>query len=249
MAAVSEERPVSSWSEIAAWYDEILSAGSGPHDTALKALLELVPDPTTGVLLDVACGQGLATRALVARGADRVLGVDSAQAMLELASKRTDPAAPIGWLFDDAQRLLECQSDSFDGVTCQLGLMDIADLEGTLRSIYRVLRPGGWFVFVISHPAFLAPHAETRTDSQDRSGRLVSRYFDAEFWRSENPNGIRGRAGNYHRPLHVYLNALIETGFRLDRLLEPRASPLLAEQQPVYANVPIFLAARAIAAS
>jgi len=249
MAVVSEERPVLSWSEIAAWYDEIVTAESGPHDTALQALLELVPVPTAGLLLDVACGQGLATRALAARGANRVIGIDSAAAMLELASKRTDPAAPISWLLDDAEGLQGCQSQAFDGVTCQLGLMDIADLESTLDSIHRVLKPGGWFVFVISHPAFLAPHAETVTDSQHRSGRLISRYFDPEFWRSANPNGIRGRAGNYHRPLHVYLNALINAGFRLDAFTEPRASPLLAEQQPVYTNVPIFLAARATAVS
>ncbi len=167
--------------------------------------------------------------------------------MLELARQRTDPGAPISWLMNDAEQLPGCDSHAFDGVTCQLGLMDIADLDAALSSIRRVLRPGGWFVFLISHPAFLAPHAETAADSQGRTGRLISRYFDSEFWRSSNPNGIRGRAGNYHRPLHVYLNGLIAAGFRLEAVVEPRASRLLAEQQPVFANVPIFLAARATA--
>jgi hypothetical protein len=77
--------------------------------------------------------------------------------------------------------------------------------------------------------------------------RLVRRYFDPEFWRSANPNGVRGRAGNYHRPLSTYLNSLITAGFVPDAFLEPRATPLLAEQQPVYQHVPIFFAGRAIA--
>ena len=55
-----------------------------------------------------------------------------------------------------------------------------------------------------------------------REGRLVTGYFEQQSWRSTNPDGIRGRAGYYHRPLSVYLNALIAAGFRLDAVLDPR---------------------------
>jgi ubiquinone/menaquinone biosynthesis C-methylase UbiE len=241
--------PISSsvWSGLAPWYDEMLQRGSGPHQTALAALLSLVPDPPSGTVLDLACGQGLATRALAARGFPAVVGVDAAGPMLELARIRTDPGARIAWRLDDAEQLEQCATGGFDGVTCQLGLMDIADLDAALRSVRRVLKRGGWFSFVIGHPCFLAPHATTQIDADGREGRVVSRYFDSEFWRSGNPDGIRGRAGSHHRPLDAYLNALLDADLRLDRCLEPHADPLLAEQQPVYANVPIFFAARAIA--
>lgn len=39
--------------------------------------------------------------------------------------------------------------------------------------------------------------------------------------------------------------ALIAEGFRLEAVDEPRASPRLAAEQPVYAEVPIFFGARA----
>jgi hypothetical protein len=52
-AAVSNEPPLSGqmnspaaredWSEIARWYDEMVAAGSGPHETAPACLLRLVP--------------------------------------------------------------------------------------------------------------------------------------------------------------------------------------------------------------
>jgi hypothetical protein len=71
----------------------------------------------------------------------------------------------------------------------------------------------------------------------------VNRYLSEQFWRSNNPNGVR-RAGNYHRPLSVYLNELVAAGFILGVVHEPRATPLLVEQQPVYAELPIFFAAR-----
>jgi ubiquinone/menaquinone biosynthesis C-methylase UbiE len=68
------------------------------------------------------------------------VGVDSAVSMIEIATRRTEPGARISWLVDDAERLESCETGSFDGATCQLGLMDIADLDRALRSIHRVLR-------------------------------------------------------------------------------------------------------------
>ena len=144
--------------------------------------------------------------------------------------------------------LQSVDDDSFDGATCQLALMDIPDLADALCAIRRVLKPRSWFVFVIGHPCFLAPHATTRRDTEDRLGRLVTRYFEEQFWKSSSPNGVRGRAGNYHRPLSVYLNALLASGFRLDATEEPQATKLLLAQRPEYGNVPIFFAARAVTA-
>jgi 2-polyprenyl-3-methyl-5-hydroxy-6-metoxy-1,4-benzoquinol methylase len=69
-----------SWSDIATWYDALLRAGSGPHETATACLLGLVPQLTDAEVLDLACGQGLATRALAGAGAPRVVGVDATRA-------------------------------------------------------------------------------------------------------------------------------------------------------------------------
>jgi hypothetical protein len=76
----------------------------------------------------------------------------------------------------------------------------------------------------------------------------VSGYFDERFWRSSNPEGVR-RAGNHHRTLSTYVNALADNGFALQQVAEPVAAPRLAQQQPLYTEVPIFFAARAIRSS
>ncbi len=122
------------------------------------------------------------------------------------------------------------------------------ELAATLSAVHRVLRPGGWFVAVVAHPCFLAPHALTTT-VEGRPARAVHAYFEDGFWRSGNPHGVRGRAGNHHRSLATYLNALIGAGLRIDAVAEPRATPLLASQQPVYTGVPIFLGLRATTAA
>ena len=232
------------WSDIATWYDELLTRGSGPHETAVECLLDLVPILDGAAVLDVACGQGLATRALATAGAGAVIGVDSSEAMLEIARRHPHSSAAVSYVVDDAQHLATFGPDTFDGATCQLALMDIPDLGATLRTIRRVVKPDGWFVFVIGHPCFLVPGAAPVQSADGRPAVAVTGYFQERFWRSPNPNGVR-RAGNYHRTLATYLNALVQCGFRLEAVREPEAGLLLARQRPLYQQVPIFFAARA----
>lgn len=233
------------WSDIAPWYDDLIAAGSGPHETAVNCLLTLVPPLDGSTVLDVACGQGLATRALAEAGATRVVGVDLSSAMIDHARRRGTPqGCEVSYAVDDAQDLTAFEAGSFDGVTCQLGLMDIPDLEASLAEVHRVLRPRGWFVFVIGHPCFLVPDAASDPRADGRPAVSVTGYFREGFWRSSNPNGVR-RVGNYHRTLSTYLNALVHCGFLLDEVREPVATPLLARQLPAYVEVPMFFAGRA----
>jgi ubiquinone/menaquinone biosynthesis C-methylase UbiE len=165
--------------------------------------------------------------------------------MIEHARTHSAPEdSNISYQLGDAQRLDEVDDASVDGVTCQLALMDIPDLDATLRSMHRVLRPSGWFVFVIGHPCFLVPDASPTATPDGRPAVTVTGYFDERFWRSSNPNGVR-RVGNHHRTLSTYLNAIARSGFQLEAVDEPRPDPLLVEQQPLYREVPIFFAARA----
>ena len=237
------------WSDIAGWYDELLTRGSGAHETALACLRRLLPEVGGARVLDVACGQGIATRLLAQHGPAEVVGTDRSEAMVERARAHGRPpgSSPIAYVVDDAQTLASFADRSFDGATCQLGLMDIADLDAALAAVRRVLRPGGWFAFVIGHPCFLAPDARPAHDEDGRPAVTVTGYFDERFWRSSNPHGVR-RAGNHHRTLATYLNALSAAGLALEAVEEPTAEPLLVEQQPLYAEVPIFFAARARAA-
>jgi len=168
-------------------------------------------------VLDVACGQGRMSRYLARLGAD-VTGVDISAAMLGKA--RAAGPAGITYLRADVARTQDWwDGQAFDGVTCDLALMDIDDLAGTLAAVAATLRPGGWFVASVVHPCFPG-------NEKGRSTWPPGEGYEAEGWWTSpehNPDGVRIRVGATHRKLSTVLNALLGAGLEAGRFVEPPA--------------------------
>jgi len=92
-------------------------------------------------VLDIACGTGVLTReaALRSGGDGEVSGVDISRGMLAVASQR---APDIDWQNAPAESL-PFETDAFDAVISQFGLMFFQDRTAALREMMRVLTPGG----------------------------------------------------------------------------------------------------------
>ena len=89
-------------------------------------------------VLDACCGTGdLAVEA--ERRGGRVVGLDFSGKMLERARRKS---GAIEWVQGDALALPFGDGD-FDAATVGFGVRNLADLEGGLRELARVLRPGG----------------------------------------------------------------------------------------------------------
>ena len=89
-------------------------------------------------ILDACCGTGDLALAGRAAGGD-VVGVDFSEAMLARARRK---APEMEWVQADAAAL-PFPDESFDAVTVGFGIRNLADLEGGLRELARVLKPGG----------------------------------------------------------------------------------------------------------
>jgi demethylmenaquinone methyltransferase/2-methoxy-6-polyprenyl-1,4-benzoquinol methylase len=89
-------------------------------------------------VLDACCGTGDLAVEAERRGA-RVVGLDFSERMLERARKKS---GAIEWVQGDALALPFGDSE-FDAATVGFGVRNLADLEGGLRELARVLRPGG----------------------------------------------------------------------------------------------------------
>lgn len=233
-----------SYDAMAAWYDQLVESTPFYQEMVLPSLLALVGEVSGQRVCDLACGQGMVSRALARRGA-RVTGVDIATQLLALA-RGYEAREPLGihYVEDDAERLRHLDDESVDGATCCMALMNIAHLAACAQAVSRVLRPAGWFVATITHPCFQTPDSDWVSGPHGRVGRRVHGYFVERFWRSNNPDSVRGRVGEHHRMLSTYVNTFAEAGFVLERLHEPEATGQRAEQEPGNRQVPSILTMR-----
>jgi hypothetical protein len=104
---------------------------------------------------------------------------------------------------------------------------------------YRVLRPGGHFVFSVTHPSF------------DYFYFKSDKYFETELVGSEwrGFGSVRVNMPSFRRSLEATLNPLLEAGFHLERILEPKPTEQFREADPEdyekLSRQPAFLCLRA----
>jgi len=219
-------------------------APTKPHNAYYErpATLSLLPEVRGRRVLDAGCGPGIYAAELLARGAE-VVAVDVTPEMVALAGERVGGRATV--LRADLEAPLAFAADAeFDIVLCALALDYIADWRPLFREFHRVLRPGGALVWSSSHPMSDYRLVRERLDPD-------SVYFDVE--RQAFAWGGFGEPRPlvqwFRRPLGAMLNPLVEAGFALDRLLEPRPTEEFRRADPEeYAQLmraPCFLCGRA----
>ena len=110
----------------------------------LVARLEMKPGMR---VLETACGTGIVSRRLAARlrSTGSLMATDLNDAMLAYARTQA-PARHVEWQPADATRL-SFPDASFDAVVCQFGLMFFPDKAAGIREAFRVLKPGGQYLF------------------------------------------------------------------------------------------------------
>ena len=125
------------WSsgESAAGYIDLFSPAS---DLAVPALIAGIARDAR--VLDLCCGQGNVTAALQQAGAS-VIGADFSETMLEHARRRV----PAGTFVKADALDLRFADAEFDAVTCNFGIVHVADQPRALAEVRRVLKPGGRF--------------------------------------------------------------------------------------------------------
>lgn len=94
-------------------------------------------------VLDVGCGGGILSEAMARRGA-RVLGIDLAQAALEVAELHAvDAGVSVEYRLESAEELARGAPASFDIITCMEMLEHVPEPEHVIEALARIVRPGG----------------------------------------------------------------------------------------------------------
>ncbi len=181
-----------------------------------EADAKLLGDVRGGRVLELGCGAAAAARWLTGQGA-AVVAMDLSAGMLRHATageRRTGIRVPL--VRADALAL-PFADGAFDVVFTAFGAVPfVADSATVMREVCRVLRPGGRWVFSITHPMrwiFL--------DDPGEAGLLaVHSYFDRRPYVEQDGNG-RAAYVEQHRTLGDRVRELVAAGFVLRDVIEP----------------------------
>lgn len=205
-------------------------------DLEFPAMTELLPDVAGKRILDAGCGAGRYAEWLIDKRAD-VVAVDASQEMVEQARRRVGDRADVRRA--DIGTALEFAEDGeFDGVVSGLSLHYVEDWNPTFAEFARIHRPGGFLAFSTHHPLddYLAFDAENYFEAERE--RMTWSAADGEI-----------DVPFYRRPFAAVINPLIETGFQLDEVVEPRPTETFEEKKPESyekrLKYPTFLCVRA----
>lgn len=167
-------------------------------------------------VLEIGCGQAACARWLADSGA-RVTAMDLSQGMLTHAqegNRRTGIEVP---LVRATAEYLPLATSSVDIACSAFGAIPfVTSIEKVFTEVHRVLRPGGSWVFSVTHPM--------RWIFSDDPGPLgltaTQSYFDRTPY-LEVDDDDNATYVEYHRTLGDYVRALNVSGLQLEDLVEP----------------------------
>lgn len=207
------------------------------------AFFDMLPDVKGLTGLDIGCGEGHNTRLLAQRCAS-LHAIDISEIFIEQALQ-VEREDPLGISYQPASGLdLPFVDGTFDFATGFMSFMDIPDTPRLLAESYRVLKKGGFLQFSILHPCFDTPHRRNLRDAAGLTYAIeVGGYFEnlqgkiAEWLFGAAPKEVREGLPNFKIPRFTrtfsqWLNMLMETGFVLERVEEPRPSDAVVAAQP-----------------
>jgi SAM-dependent methyltransferase len=223
-------------------YDVLAAAYAATVDTKpynayyeRPATLSLLPHLRGWHVVDAGCGAGTYTEWLVSQGAD-VVAFDASAEMVRFTQQRVGDTARV-LQADLGQPLTFLEQEAVDLVLSPLALDYVQDWHATFSEFYRVLRPHGYLVFSVNHPFF------------DYLDFQATDYFATHAVHVEYGSLGAVQVPTFRRPLSAIVDPLVDTGFMLERLLEPRPTKAFQQHDPTrYEELlrrPMFVCVRA----
>ena len=180
----------------------------------LELIRESVGDIRTKDVCIIGSGDNLASFALAGLGA-RVTSTDVSDEQLHIASSRADQLdLSIAFIQSDAADLQPLHESSFDLVCSTNGFFVwISDLGGVFEQVYRILRPGGFYIFCDIHP-FLRPWKD----------QVTSIEIEKPYWDTGPFQDSEEGPYYFHWTVADLLTPLSQAGLVLSRMIESPAA-------------------------
>lgn len=201
----------------------------------IPALFSMMPNLKDKTILDLGCGFGEHCKGFVESGAKKVIGIDISEKMLEIA-KQENADSKITYINMPMENIFEL-TEKFDIVISSLAFHYVEDFAGVVKNVYNLLNENGTFIFSQENPLCTC-HSGGQRWTKDENGNKL--YFNLSNY------GIEGEREStwfvddvkkYHRTFSSIINTLIETGFKIEKLIEPLPTEDLLKKYPDYKDL------------
>ena len=245
MPEMQHDSSTRSWNAMGEEWLTLAQTGESRIRFIMPHMLGYMGDVRGLRILDLGCGEGGYARKLAAAGA-QVTAVDCSEAAITYARQQAQrEGLDIACHVRNANDLFGLADASFDVVLTSMMLMDVEDLDGTLREAVRVLKPGGRMFVSMLHPCFDGNHESGigRQGMGETREVVVKNYFEPREWEAPLPNGMTSVIWR-HRTLSEYVKAFLATGLTITDMHEPRATQQEADafrSLLMIRRIPLFL--------
>ena len=210
------------------------------------ALFSLLPPLEGKTVIDLGCGYGEHCMEYVRRGAAKVVGIDISEKMLAVA-KSENSHPKITYLHMAMEDISSIQ-EKFDMAVSSLAIHYVEDYQTLVHDVHELLKDNGLFVFSQEHPmntCFSEGDRWTRDENGRKLHANISNYCVEKEWES---TWFVDHVKKYHRMFSTVLNTLIDSGFMIEKVIEPTPTAEILEAHPEHADLlhkPDFLLVRA----
>lgn len=217
------------------------------------AFLDMLPDVRGNEGLELGCGTGDMTFAVVEKGG-RMTGTDISTNFIAHCNNRkwrqNVVSGSIKFETADATYLEDqYESEFFDFAISVHCMMDIEECEKAMQEIGRVVKRGGFFQFSIPHPILWDKQMNWETDEHGNKRSLkipITSYpekckGEVNEWMFQGANTTdKFKTPFFKRSISEWTKFIKSGGFLIEIVEEPRASSELIAQHPEWSGADYF---------
>ena len=215
-----------SWNRLSEYYQSsryisLNDVHYGPYSPG-EQYYKLLGDVKGLKCLELGCGGGQNSIVLKKWGAGEVVGLDISEKQLEYAQSLAEKEnVDVTFIRENMENLSRFNDNYFDLVISVHAISYVENINRVISEAYRVLQTEGKFVFCSLHRFHPVIWEAIEEQSFDKISSYFSDARDTWDWIDENNQHVATFNQTYHR-FEEWINVLIETGFVIKRVIEPR---------------------------
>lgn len=227
---------VEEWNEISKLRDEQINSKSDKsyHEILIPSILEKIDmSNKNAMILDVGCGTGQFVVELK-KHFSNVIGIDPSEESIKIARNK---------IADDVFRVKSIEEYSnnnknkYDILVSNMVAMDCYSLDTFFYGISEVLKEDGEFIFTITHPNFWPIYWGYISEDWFTYQKEIGIQSDFVI-SSEKSNK---KTTHFHRPLTMYIKALVKNKLQIEDIVEVGLSDLSASSELIIGEFPRFM--------